>query len=550
MASPNSQASRPGPAWLEKAVFYEIYPQSFADSNGDGIGDLPGIIDRLDYLSWLGVDAIWLNPCFDSTFLDAGYDVRDYYQVARRYGTNQDLVRLFAEARRRGIRVLLDLVPGHTSIENAWFKESCRHARNEYSDWFIWTDSGWTWEVPGLRVISGYAERNGSYITNFFYSQPALNYGFANPDPRYPWQQPVDAPGPTQVRQELKNVMRFWLEKGASGFRVDMAFSLVKNDPDRKATQGVWQEIRAWLDQDFPEAFLVSEWGNPSQSIPGGFHADFTLHFAMPGYTSLLRKPYGHGPGSDPYGFSFFDRRGHGNIREFLDDYQRHYQATCGQGYIAIPTGNHDINPRLSRDRNTDDLELVFLFLMSMPGTPFIYYGDEIGMRTLQGLPSKEGGYHRTGSRTPMQWSEGLNAGFSKAQPAALYLPVDDSPDRPTVAEQQTDEISLLNRVRRLIALRKTHPALCADGDFAPLYAEAGSYPFVYRRSLGSEHLLVAVNPAAYPVDVKLPEGTLSSQPEKLWGIDQPFHHEADGWRLRMPGVSGGIYRLSSEGTA
>ncbi len=163
------------PSWLEKAVFYEIYPQSFFDSNGDGIGDLPGILQKLDYLQFLGVNAVWLNPCFASPFQDAGYDVSDYYQVAPRYGTNADLKKLFDEAGRLGIRIFLDLVPGHTSIENAWFKESCKVERNKYSDWYIWTNSIWTWNAPGVQTVIGYAERDGNYITNFFHFQPALN---------------------------------------------------------------------------------------------------------------------------------------------------------------------------------------------------------------------------------------------------------------------------------------------------------------------------------------------------------------------------------------
>ena len=151
--------------------------------------------------------------------------------------------------RRLGIRILLDLVPVTPPTECAWFKESCKAERNAYSDWYIWTNSVWTWNAPGVQTVIGYAERDGNYITNFFHFQPALNYGFANPDPNHPWQQPVDAPGPQAVRRELKNIMKFWLDMGASGFRVDMAGSLVKNDPDHKETARLWQEMRAWLDQ-------------------------------------------------------------------------------------------------------------------------------------------------------------------------------------------------------------------------------------------------------------------------------------------------------------
>ena len=470
------------PEWLQSAIFYQIYPQTFYDSNGDGIGDIPGIIRKLDYLQSLGITAIWLNPCYVSPFQDAGYDVADYYKVAKRYGTNSDLKKLFEEGSKRGIRILLDLVPGHTSIQHPWFRESCKPERNPYTDYYIWTDAHWKWEIPGYRVISGYSQRDGCYLTNFFYSQPALNSGFANPDPSQPWQQPIDAPGPMRVRQELKNIIRFWLEMGASGFRVDMAGSLVKGDPGNRETMKLWQEIRGWLDVEFPDACLLSEWGVPSQAIQAGFHMDFCIPFGMPGYTALLRKAYGPGPGTDPYGFSFFDAQGHGNIMEFLDEYIRHYQNTFKKGLIALPTGNHDINPRISKGRTVTDLELVFLFILTMPGVPFIWYGDEIGMRSFDNLVSKEGGYNRTGARTPMQWSWENNAGFSTAASGKLYLPIDPAPDRPNVLQQESDPDSLLQRVRRLIAIRKSHPALQASAPFKILFAQPGKYPLIFLR--------------------------------------------------------------------
>ncbi len=531
------------PEWLEDAIFYQIYPQSFYDSNGDGIGDIPGIIEKLDYIQSLGVTACWLNPCFASPFQDAGYDVADYYRVAERYGTNDDLRQLFEAARQRGIRILLDLVPGHTSIQHPWFIESCKPDRNPYTDYYIWTDAHWKWEIPGYRVISGYSQREGTYLTNFFYSQPALNYGFANPDPAQPWQQPVDAPGPKAVRKELKQIIRYWLEMGASGFRVDMAFSLIKADPTGMATSQLWLEIRHWLDEEFPEACLLSEWGVPSRAIPAGFHMDFCIPFGMPGYTSLLRKPYGPGPGTDPYAFSFFDRSGHGNVMEFLDDYLKHYQAVKGLGHIALPSGNHDINPRLRKGRTFQDLKLVFLFLLTMPGVPFIWYGDEIGMRSIDKLTSKEGGYTRTGARTPMQWNDRMNAGFSTADPSRIYLPIDPSSDRPTIQNQHEDPDSLLNQIRNLSTIRKSNPALQASGDFSILFAEAGQCPLVYQRSNNDSLFIIIVNPAGEPVDISIP-AIQPGIPSTLYGEKDVFNLEMDSWRIRMPGASGGIYRI------
>jgi maltose alpha-D-glucosyltransferase/alpha-amylase len=540
----NAAEPSSAPDWLEHAVFYEIYPQSFRDSNGDGIGDLPGIIERLPYLRSLGVTGLWLNPCFESPFRDAGYDVSDFYKVAPRYGTNDDLRNLFAEARKLGMHVMLDLVAGHTSDQHPWFRESQRHERNRYTDWYIWTNSVWTWSAPNQQVVVGAAERDANYIPNFFYFQPALNYGYAQPDPKAPWQQPVDAPGPQAVRAELKNIMRFWFDLGASGFRVDMAGSLVKSDPDGRATAALWHEFRAWMDREYPDRAMVSEWSTPQVAIPNGFHMDFLLPFNKPGYVSLFRK-------IAPDATAFFDRSGRGDIRRFLDEFEPLYAATKRQGFIAIPTGNHDTVPRIGDGKDPRELAVAYAFLLTMPGVPFIYYGDEIGMRSAVGLPSKEGGFGRTGARTPMQWDASPDAGFSTAPAGRLYLPVDPAPDRPTVAAQEGDPASTLNTVRALIALRQAHPALQASGTFTAVVARAGELPFVYERAKGDERILVAVNPAALPCEVRLPEGVGVNAAQELAGIDRTLAGEPDalrvderGWSVKLPPVSYAVVKL------
>jgi glycosidase len=497
---------RPTPEWLKSAVFYEIYPQSFLDTNGDGIGDLPGIIAKLDYIASLGCNAIWLNPCFVSPFGDAGYDVADFYRVAPRYGTNDDLARLFREAKARGIKVCLDFVAGHTSDQHPWFKESCRHERNKYSNWYIWTNSIWDKGAPNAPMVNGYAERDGNFLPNFFYFQPALNYGYAQPDPALPWQLPVDHPDVLQVRQELKNVLRYWLDLGADGFRVDMAMSLVKGDPDFKETMKLWREVRDIFDRDYPEAALMSEWSDPSRAIIAGFHVDFMLAFGNPpAYSALFRRE----PGRDLYpldggGFSFFDAAGKGNIRDFLDPYLEHYLATRDYGFITIPSGNHDC-PRLAMGRDPKSILLAFAMILTMPGIPFIYYGDEIGIRQGEGLVSKEGGYSRTGARTPMQWDNSPNLGFSTGSTEQLYLPVDSSTDAPTVAAQEKDPDALLTQVRELVRLRAEHPALNATGNFTPLYAEPKRYPFVYARDLDGQTIIVALNPSEKSARAEFP---------------------------------------------
>lgn len=270
---------------------------------------------------------------------------------------------------------------------------------------------------------------------------------------------------------------------------------------------------------------------------------DFLLGFNNPGWVSLFRKR-GIGRWRDPYSWSFFDESGHGDIKQFLDEYLPYLEKTKDQGYVALITGNHDETPRLANGRSTDMMKLIYLFLLTMPGTPFIYYGDEIGMHS-RDLPSKEGGYTRTGSRTPMQWSDEENAGFSKAKAEMLYLPVSEAKNRPTVADQDRDPDSLLNRVRKLINLRHSQKALEADAEFTVIYAESGKLPFIYSRSKMGEKLLIAINPAAQTVSVNLPHDLFENAPK---AIDTPndavIKREDNGWALSLGPISGGIFRI------
>jgi maltose alpha-D-glucosyltransferase/alpha-amylase len=518
------------PAWIKQAVFYQIYPQSFYDSNGDGIGDIPGIIQKLAYLQWLGINVVWINPCFVSPFRDAGYDVDDYCRIAPRYGTNRDLFRLCREAHRRGIKVCLDLVAGHTSIDHPWFKASCHSKRNKYSDRYIWTSSALSDPNSPLSLIRGYSERDGNYVANCFYFQPALNYGFAKQD--QPWQQSVDAPGPLETGKELIKIMNFWLSHGVDGFRVDMAFSLVKLDPGRKETIRLWQDIGQKVRTHYPDMVLISEWGHPEESIAAGFDIDFVLHFGTGGYPDLMLNKN-----------CFFRRSDGANIGDFLKSYLEQAAKTNGKGLISVPSSNHDIKrPRADR-RTLSDLKVIFTFLLTWPGVPFIYYGDEIGMRYIPGLASKEGGFDRTGSRTPMQWSDGLNAGFSTADEKQLYLPLDQRRNRPTVQKQASDSGSLLNHVRELIALRKHSPALQAEGALIPLQVETDNRHFSYLRQSGDERFLIVLNPSAEPSSVRIngiKPGNLSHQ---ICHGAQAYV-EGDDIQIKLSGVSYGVFKL------
>lgn len=476
------------PQWLSNAVFYNIYPQSFYDTNGDGIGDLNGIREKLPFIRHMGYTAIWMNPFYESPFRDAGYDVTDFYKVAPRYGTNEDFRLLCEEAHKLDIKVVVDLVAGHTSLECAWFQESCKPEKNRYSNRYIWTDA---WDKDCDQGIGGYGQRDGRYMKNFFYCQPALNYGFYKIDDPA-WQLPPDHPDCLATRQELLDIMDHWIGLGADGFRVDMAPSLIKNDPDKVGITAFWQGIRKIFDEKYPECVLIAEWSHPSQAIPAGFHIDFLIHFGLPCYTKLFRAEPGRNTGLAFLGHSFFNRDGNGSLDEFLVEYLHQYESTKGIGYISIPTGNHDM-PRISLGRTKEDLEVAYAFLLTMPGVPFVYYGDEIGMPYRADLPSKEGGYNRTGARTPMQWSRGKNAGFSTGKAEDLYLPVQE--DGVNAADQLEDDASLLNTTRRLIALRRSSHALSADGEIEFLNRRYNGYPLVYRRSGKDGSYLICVNP-------------------------------------------------------
>ncbi len=325
---------QPYPAWLTDAVLYQIYPQSFQDSDGDGIGDLRGIIQRLDYIASLGVNTLWLNPCFDSPFGDAGYDIRDFYKVAPRYGTEDDMVELFDEAHERGMRVVLDFVAGHTSMDHPVFQAEASNPKSSDSNRYIWVNRD-------FDPVKGPSRED--FLANFFWYQPALNYGWDVPTE--PWQDPIDAPGPSKNRAELRKIMAFWFDRGCDGFRVDMAASLVKSTREFRGEGGpgntqLWQEVRRWIDSEYPDRLLVAEWGHPANSIRAGFHLDFLMHFNAPGYPSLFFN--GEGTIPDKEGPCYFDAQGGGSLQTFSESIDHHLAVCHGRGYISLPTANHD----------------------------------------------------------------------------------------------------------------------------------------------------------------------------------------------------------------
>lgn len=583
-----------GPAWLENGVIYQIYPSSYKDSDGDGIGDIQGVISRLDYIESLGVSALWFNPVFESGWIDGGYDVIDFYRVDPRFGTNNDLVELIEKAHAKGMKVMLDLVAGHTSDKHPWFLQSTEDSNLRYSDYYIWSDrlpdakaerdleemlksDNVMQNTKGKWMLSSYP-RDKYYYKNFYACQPALNYGYANPDPNHPWEQSVNDPGPQAVRRELRNIIAFWYDKGVDGFRVDMAASLVKGDPDRKATMTFWREMRAWSDENYPDHLLVAEWGKPTQCLAAGFNVDMDLnstsaknrrlyfdskhqadggcYFYLDGGQPSVKDLYGN-----PWPEDRIDRKttAADMLKRWYDYYTSCIEATDRLGYFATISGNHDhLRINVGRRNDPAQLKVMMTWVMTMK-LPILYYGDELGMRSLAGLPNVEGANHnskeRAGGRTPMQWSEDVNAGFSTCAPEKLYLPVcpewtpatsypmylkwkeeyaagkakATAPGTITVESEEKDPESMLNWTRSLIALRKSTPALWGGSDFVPLFNEKNPYPMVYIRSNGSQSLLVVLNPTAERRTL-----TLSS--------------ELDGYRKATAGVKGRVTPLKSSG--
>lgn len=543
------------PEWAKNAVFYQIYPQTFYDTDGDGIGDIRGIIAKLDYIKSLGVDAIWINPFFESPFCDAGYDISDYCKVAPRYGTNDDAKRLFEEAHKRGLRILFDYVASYTSIEHPWFKASARQDTNKYTNWYVWNDN--TWMNPPKEYqdafIKGYSQRNGQFMRNFYYCQPALNYGFALPDTLYSWQLPTNHPDVLAMREEMKQVVRFWLDMGADGFRADMAGALAKtanvqgNDQffntHEDATKKFWQEIYSMLQKDYPNAYMISEWSYPVDALDKCFHADFYHWFD--GYNDLFQKESWRILNGYSEGHSYFDVEGKGDIKNFLDKFLAQYTPTKDKGFISLPLGNHD-NARLGNKRTDDDLEIIYAFGFTMPGVPFIYYGNEIGMKQLPtSWPQVEGAYKpRNGARTPMQWSTGPNLGFSTAPAEKLYLPVDTAKLAPNVASQEADPNSLLNRTRKLIQVKKSEPALANYAEFIPLYAKSNTYPFVYARANKNDVVIVVLNPSGKESTATFTINIPFKSTKTLAGKEIMLTHTNQQVSLTIPGQSYSIIKL------
>jgi alpha-glucosidase len=533
-------------AWWREAVFYEIYVRSFQDSNGDGIGDIPGIIRRLDYLNdgtarSLGVDALWLTPVNPSPMYDFGYDVSDYRAIEPLFGRTEDLDRLVSEAHRRKIRVILDLVPNHSSHLHPWFAESRRSQSNPKRDWYIWRDAGPDGGLPNNWVSSfgGPAwtfdpESNQYYLHSFLAEQPDLNY--RNP----------------AVVRAMEDVIRYWLDRGVDGFRVDVIHKMIKDEqlrdnppppPDDHDPISHYGSQIHMYDEDRPEVHdIIRGWRRILDA-----YGDRT----MVGEVYLfdpqrVAQYYGNGHDELPLAFNFSFLWCPWDAAAFRAQVQT-IEALLPEG--AQPT--YVLSSRDAPRHRTrfDDPQwgeararLAALMLLSLRGTPFLYYGEEIGMRDVFIPPERVcdpvgkrfPALNRDPVRTPMQWDATAGAGFTTA--AQPWLPLADDHGELNVVAQQDDPGSLFSFYRRLLRYRKRSAAL-RRGTYQCLESDADT--FVYERRTDDERLLVALNFSGEERSVALAAaGTIefSTEPERSAGA-------VSGGALRLRPVEGVVVR-------
>ncbi|WP_433327032.1 maltose alpha-D-glucosyltransferase [Spirillospora sp. CA-294931] len=499
-SEPVPDAFSPGtprdPHWFKTAVFYEVSVRGFADSNGDGYGDLKGLIQRLDHLQWLGIDCLWLLPLYESPLKDGGYDIADFTKILPDFGELGDFVELIEEAHARGIRVIADLVMNHTSDQHPWFQASRSDPDGPFGDFYVWSDEDERY--PEARIIFvdtetsnwNYDPVRGQYYWHRFFShQPDLN--FDNPN----------------VQDAMLEVLRFWLDLGIDGFRLDAVPYLYERDgtncENLPETHAYLKRIRAEVDRLYPDRVLLAEanqwpadvveyFGDPGV---GGDECHMAFHFpVMPRIFMAVRREQRYPiseimaqtpkiPENCQWGIFL---RNHDELTlEMVTDEERDYMYT---EYAKDPRMKANIGirrrlaPLLDNDRN--QLELFTALLLSLPGSPVMYYGDEIGMGDNIWLGDRDA------VRTPMQWTPDRNAGFSQCDPARLYLPVIMDPiygyQAVNVEAQQNNPGSLLHWTRKMIEIRQRHPVF-GVGSYVELAASNPSVLAFVREINGGE---------------------------------------------------------------
>jgi Glycosidases len=475
--------------WWKTGVIYQIYPRSFYDANGDGIGDLQGIIRKLDYLQWLGIQAIWISPIFPSPMADFGYDVSDYTGIDPMFGTLADFDRLLEEAHAKGIKVLLDFVPNHTSDHHPWFIESKHSKASPKRDWYIWHDGKPDGSAPNnwKSVFGGDAWEWDAQTQQYYY------HGFLKEQPDLNWRNPA-------VKEAMYDAMRFWLDKGVDGFRVDVMWHLIKDDqlrdnppnPDYTDSQPTYNQLLPVYSTDQPEVHaIVAE----MRKVVDAYQARVIIGEI---YLPIQQLMAYYGPQNDgahmPFNFLLLNLPWHASeISAAIDQYEG---ALPADGWPNWVLGNHD-RPRLTSRIGEHQARVAAMLLLTLRGTPTLYYGDEIGMHDVpipveeiqdpQGINMPDKDLSRDPCRTPMQWSDQPHAGFSEATP---WLRVDKKYARLNVEAQRNNPFSMLSLYRKLIHLRNREPAL-NQGTYTPV--SSNDQLIAYRRDspLGDSFLII-----------------------------------------------------------
>ncbi|MBG0786961.1 MAG: alpha-glucosidase [Anaerolineaceae bacterium] len=507
--------------WWRDGIIYQIYPRSFADSNNDGIGDLPGITNKLDYLQDLGVDAIWLSPIYPSPDVDFGYDVSDYMGIDPKFGTMEDFEKLVREAKKRDIHIIMDLVLNHTSDQHPWFIASKESEENPYHDWYLWLYPKSDGEPPNnwAAIFGGsgweYDPDLGQYYYHMFYKeQPDLN-----------WRNP-------EVHQAMLDVFRFWLGKGVDGFRLDVFNAYFKDaafrDNPSKLGIRAFDRQQHIHDASQPEMYpLIGEIRAIVDEHTGGYVVGETFLAD----TAQTATYCGKGKLHAAFNFEFAENRWH--PKRFLDSAQKWYAALEENAWPNNFLSNHDMIRAASRYCFGEDdrrAKVALAMLLTIKGTPFIYYGEEIGMRdipirkksdVLDPLGKTFWPFHkgRDGCRAPMQWTGGKNAGFSDAKP---WLPVNQNYQERNVVNQAAEPDSVLLFFKSLAALRKAEPAL-QRGDFKALTTDPHTH-LVFERILGGDRLVVMLNFNSREAQADLPEG----QWQAIFGCQGTYENHLD----------------------
>lgn len=482
-------------AWWQHGIVYHVYPRSFSDSDGDGLGDLPGITGRLDYLAWLGVDAVWLSPIYPSPMADFGYDITDHTDVDPLFGTLADFDELVAEAHRLELKVLLDFVPNHTSVEHPWFAESRSSRTNPKRDWYLWADPAPGGGPPNnwLSVFGGPAWTFDGTTGRYYH------HAYLAEQPDLDWRNP-------EVREAMLGVMRLWLERGADGFRVDALRRLVVDEelrddppnPDHRPGQNPYDALLPVHTTDRPE--LQEIIAEMRRTVDGGAEPGERLligELYLP--IERLVRYYGEaGEGihlpSNMHLISTPHRAG--EIANLVEEYEASLPEGAWPNWVL---GNHD-RSRVASRLGDDQARVAAMLLLTLRGTPTLYYGDELGMRDVEVPPEMVQDPHeknvpgigvgRDPERTPMQWSGKENAGFCPPQ-TEPWLPVGSDHAKVNVASEADDPGSMLNLHRQLVALKRAEPAL-AVGSYQTVSAE--DEVFAYAREHEGKRFLVALN--------------------------------------------------------